>query len=101
MIKKVYTLAKQLPKSEDYNLKQQLKRAIISVSLNIAEGKNRSTSKDFANFLSISVASLSEVEAILDICIELNYLTSDKKINQDINLLAKKINVFRSKLLRK
>ncbi|MDO9289069.1 MAG: four helix bundle protein, partial [Thermodesulfovibrionales bacterium] len=47
LIKKVYSLAENLPKSEEYNLKQQLKRAVVSVSLNIAEGKNRRTAKDF------------------------------------------------------
>ena len=73
LIKEIYKIAEILPKSEEYNLKQQLKRAVISVALNIAEGKNRRAPKDFAHFLNISVASLAEVEAILIICEELNF----------------------------
>jgi four helix bundle protein len=74
LIKDIYRISEMLPKSEEYNLKQQLRRAVISVSLNIAEGKNRKSSKDFANFLNMSAASLAEVDAILLICEELNYL---------------------------
>ena len=58
LIKDIYRLSEALPRSEDYNLKQQLKRAVVSVSLNIAEGKNRKTAKDFAHFLNIAAGSL-------------------------------------------
>jgi len=68
LIKDIYKSAASLPKSEEYILKQQLKRAVVSVALNIAEGKHRKTAKDFANFLNISAASLAEVDAILTIC---------------------------------
>ncbi len=51
LVKDIYILSESLPKSEEYNLKQQLKRAVISVSLNIAEGKTKRTSKNFAYFL--------------------------------------------------
>ncbi len=60
LIKEVYAQADKLPKSEEYNLKQQLKRAVVSVALNIAEGKNRKSSKEFINFLNISCGSLAE-----------------------------------------
>jgi len=80
LIKKIYELAGNLPRDEEFNLKQQLKRAIVSVSLNIAEGKNRRTAKDFINFLSIAGASLAEVEAILIICRELGYLMVSEEI---------------------
>ncbi len=51
LIKDIYQKASVLPKEEDYNLKSQLKRAVISVALNIAEGKHRQSGKDFAHFL--------------------------------------------------
>ena len=51
LLKDVYALADKLPKSEEYNLKSQLKRAMVSVPLNIAEGKCRASSKDFSHFL--------------------------------------------------
>jgi four helix bundle protein len=48
LIKNIYNIVELLPKSEEFNLKSQLKRAIVSVSLNIAEGKCRSSAKEFA-----------------------------------------------------
>lgn len=99
LIKDIYRFSEMLPKSEDYNLKQQLRRAVISVSLNIAEGKNRRSSKDFANFLNMSAASLAEVEAILLICEELKYLKNDEVIYEKIERLGKMLNAFKSKLL--
>jgi four helix bundle protein len=99
LIKDVYRLSETLPRSEDYNLKQQLRRAVISVSLNIAEGKNRKSRKEFANFINISVASLAEVEAILLICEELNYLKGTNEIYGEIETLGKMLNALKSKLL--
>jgi four helix bundle protein len=99
--KKIYLIANELPKSEEYNLKQQLKRAIISVALNIAEGKNRKSAKDFANFLSIASGSLSETSAILRICVELDFLKESNNINADIEVLNKRINALRMCLLKK
>ena len=54
LIKKIYKYAEILPKSEEYNLKSQIKRAVVSVALNIAEGKSRRTSKDFGSSVYIT-----------------------------------------------
>jgi four helix bundle protein len=99
LIKQVYLIADSLPKSEEYNLKQQLKRAVVSVALNIAEGKNRGTAKVFANFLNIAVSSLAEVEAILAICVELGYVNDLDVIYAEVEKIGKMINSLRSKLL--
>ena len=98
LVEKIYQLCELLPKSEDYNLKAQLKKAIVSVSLNIAEGKCRSTAKDFAHFLNISSASLTEVEVIIEISKRLKYIDNCDEIN--IIELNKMINSLRSKLLK-
>lgn len=98
LIKSVYRAADQLPKSEDYNLKQQVKRAVVSVALNIAEGKSRKTAKEFSQFLNISAGSLHEVDAVLVICLELGYLKTIDEIHVEIENLAKMINAFRSSL---
>ncbi len=78
-------------------MKQQLKRAVVSVALNIAEGKNRKTSKDFANFLNISVSSLAEVETILTICEELDYLYNNN-VYSKIENFSKMLNALKNKL---
>ena len=99
LIKKIYIYADKLPKSEEYNLKSQLKRAVVSVALNIAEGKGRKTAKDFANFLNISSASLAETEGILLICQELDFFTIDDNVLLEIEALDKMINSLRRKLI--
>ena len=95
LIKDIYTIIDSLPKSEEYNLKLQLKRAVTSIALNIAEGKGRKSKKDFLNFLTIAFGSLMEANAILDICIELGYIKENIKIKQNIDILSKKINKLR------
>lgn len=100
LIKAIYKVADILPKSEEFNLKSQLKRAVVSVSLNIAEGKCRSSAKDFAHFLNIASSSLSEVEAVIQICIALDYFIEDIDLMEEIKILNKKINSLRNKLLR-
>jgi len=92
LIKEIYTEAEKLPKSEEYNLKHQLKKAVVSVALNIAEGKNRRTSEDFINFLNIAKGSLAETEAVLLICEELKYLQISEDLFARIEELAKMIN---------
>lgn len=98
LIKVVYNLSEGLPRTEEFNLKSQLKRAIVSVALNIAEGKNRRTSKDFAHFLNLASSSLSEVDAILCICKELEYIEENQELINKINLLNKRINALINKL---
>jgi len=98
LIKNVYRAAEKLPKSEDHHLKQHLKRAVVSVALNIAEGKSRKTAKEFSQYLNISEGSLHEVDAVLVICLELGYLESIDNIHMEIESLAKMINAFRSGL---
>jgi len=61
----IYELAKKFPKEEMFGLTSQIKRAVISVVLNIAEGSGKNTKKDFAKFISQSVGSLVEVKACL------------------------------------
>lgn len=101
LIKKVYGLAESLPKQEEYVLKQQLKRAVTSVALNIAEGKSRKSAKEFAQFLNVSVASLAEVEATLLICEELGYLSAMDGIYTEIEALGRMLNALRSRLYSK
>lgn len=99
LIKDVYNTAESLPRSEEINLKQQLKRAVVSVALNIAEGKDRRTAKDFTGFLTSSVSSLAEVEAILVISEELGFIQRDNDIHEKIQRLGEMLNLLRSKLL--
>jgi four helix bundle protein len=73
-VKFIYKATEDFPKSEEYGLKGQLRRAAVSVVLNIVEGYRRNSTKEFLRFLNISGASLTEVEACLEIASDLLYL---------------------------
>ncbi len=72
IIKLVYKIIETFPDSEKYALSDQLKRAAISISLNIAEGSGSGTDPEFGRFLNMSKRSAYEVLAALEIAKELN-----------------------------
>jgi four helix bundle protein len=94
---------KKFPKEELFVLTSQIHRALDSVILNIAEGSERGTDRDFAHFLNISSGSLHEVVACLDIAFDSKYIT-EKELNEYIILLeglANQLTAFRKSLLSK
>ena len=64
----IYRFSAQLPDTERYNLTAQLRKAVTSVPLNIAEGAGCATNGDFARFLSYAYRSLKEVVTCLELC---------------------------------
>jgi len=70
-----YRLTKQFPKEESFALTSQLRRALVSVPSNIAEGEGRNSPAEFSRFLNIAHGSLREVETQLLIAQRLNYLS--------------------------
>jgi four helix bundle protein len=62
----------------DFNFKNQILRAVLSIMNNIAEGFERNTDKDFRNFLYIAKGSCAEVRSMLYIALELNYITEEE-----------------------
>lgn len=64
---------------KDFGFKDQICRAVISVSNNIAEGFDRSSNADFNRFLHFSIASCSEVKSMLHIAERLKYISDDQK----------------------
>ncbi len=81
---KIYKLSNIFPKEELYGLASQIRRAVISISLNIAEGSANKSKKEFQKFLHISLGSVYEVIASLEIALKLDYC---KKENFDKLLL--------------
>ncbi|MCL2304002.1 MAG: four helix bundle protein [Planctomycetaceae bacterium] len=71
----IYRLVKKLPKEETYALSDQMRRAVVSIPSNIAEGKDRNSSKEFIQFLHIARGSKSELETQLQISVRVGYLT--------------------------
>lgn len=73
----VYQVTTKLPWFEKKGLCDQLQRAVVSISSNIAEGSGRSTDADFAHFLDQSLGSANEVETQLLISKNLNYISEE------------------------
>lgn len=69
----VYELTKEFPSEEKFGLTGQLKRAVVSVASNIAEGAGRNSNKEFNQFLGIAMGSILEVETQLIIAEKLSY----------------------------
>ena len=65
----------------DFALKNQIRRAALSIVLNIAEGSAKKSDKEFARFLETSIASANEVVACLDIMIDINLINKEKYQN--------------------
>ncbi|HEY8402217.1 MAG TPA: four helix bundle protein [Cytophagaceae bacterium] len=90
----VYKITKAFPSSETYGLTSQLRRSVSSIPTNIAEGCGRHTALDFANFLQNSLGSANEVDYLLLLSKDLEYLDATKFIE-----LETKINEIRAMLI--
>ena len=75
LVMAVYALLKRFPKEEQYALCDQLRRAVISIPSNIAEGYGRRSSKEQVHFLEIAYGSLCEVCCQMDIACDLGYIS--------------------------
>jgi four helix bundle protein len=93
-----YKISKLLPQDERFNMTQQLRRAALSIQLNIAEGSSRKSEIERRRFYEISRGSLIEIDTILDIAVELEYFKKEdliqtaKLIVKTFQMLSKMIN---------
>ena len=79
---KLYNKINDFPKYEQFALCDQMRRCIISIPSNIAEGHSRNSNKEFIHFLSISRGSIAELQTQIYFAIELNYI--DKNFGEEI-----------------
>jgi len=75
LVELIYGVSQQFPKVEMYGLTNQIRRAVVSIPSNIAEGQARQSAAEFRNFLSIAQGSRAEVETQILIAERLNYIT--------------------------
>lgn len=85
LVEEVYRITRLLPDEENYVLASQMRRSVISIPSNIAEGQSRKGDKEFSNFLSFAIGSKSELETQLLICLKLGYF-SEKEIEKSMSL---------------
>ena len=95
----VYGKLKGFPVEERFALCDQLRRAVVSIPSNIAEGYGRDTHKDFAHFLSQAKGSLYEVDTQLDVAVDLGYMKRDAAIESKIDEISRMLSTFRTRLL--
>ena len=74
----IYRFSKVAPFSKDFGLRDQMRRAAVSVMSNIAEGFERAGTKEFIHFLSMAKGSAGELEAQLYVALDQSYITQDE-----------------------
>ena len=84
VVKRTYQLLKKFPAEERYAMCDQLRRASVSISSNIAEGINRFSVKDKAHFVEMAYGSLMEVSSQFEIAEELGYISSEDRLSMDM-----------------
>ncbi|MCF7917202.1 MAG: four helix bundle protein [Candidatus Omnitrophica bacterium] len=78
-VKEVYIITVKFPKEEIYGLSSQMRRSVVSIPSNIAEGFRRQYNKEFRQFLYIALGSCAELETQVSISKELNYIKGEKE----------------------
>ena len=99
LVKLVYALIKKFPSDERYALCDQLRRSVISIPSNIAEGMGRMAEKEQGHFINIAFGSLMEVLAQIDIAKDLEYITTEeyRQIETMVNEIGKMLSALRAK----
>lgn len=103
LVKDIYTLLERFPNYEVYALGDQLRRAVVSVPSNIAEGSGRGSVKEKIHFLEIAYGSLTETLCQLDIAHDLGYITDVefKNIQDRIDVIGKLLSGLRNSFKKK
>lgn len=100
LVNMVYEVTNESPFNRDFGLRDQIRRAAVSVMSNIAEGFNAASDAEFMRFLSFSRRSISETQSQTYIALDQQYITQDifSKIYNKANKTEKQINALISYL---
>ncbi|MBQ7686191.1 MAG: four helix bundle protein [Bacteroidaceae bacterium] len=96
----IYSLVNKFPREENYALSDQMRRSVVSIPSNIAEGQGRNSAKEFVNFLSIARGSLWELETQIEISERLHYIDSGQKnkVYEQTEEIGKMLNALATSL---
>ena len=94
LVKEIYQLTRAYPKEEMFGLTPQIKRAVVSIPCNIAEGLGRNYKKDTIQFLHVARGSAYEVETLLNVAVMTNLISQEAQepISQLLDRSMKLIN---------
>jgi len=82
----VYAATREFPKEELYGISAQLRRAIVSIPTNLAEGCGRGSDKDFGRFVQIAMGSTCETEYLVLLCKDMKYISDELYNRFDSNI---------------
>ena len=91
LFKQIYMVSKEGELSRDFGLRDQLRRASVSIPTNIAEGFERRSRKEYVNFLNIAKGSAGEVRSLLRVALEIGYLNEETyaRLSQQVIEISK------------
>jgi len=97
LAKEIYLLCDEFPKAELYGISSQMKRAVISIPSNIAEGAGRTTKVEFCRFLDIATGSAFELETQLYLAFDFGFISESnlQEISSKLESLQKMIYTFK------
>jgi four helix bundle protein len=88
LVKACYLISKELPADEKFILVPQIRRAALSVKLNIAEGCSRFSSQERKRFYEIARGSIIEIDAAFETIVDLNYIELSKLEDAGVELIT-------------
>jgi four helix bundle protein len=97
LVREVYAVSLKLPDVEKFNMKQQIRRAALSVKLNLSEGSSRKSNRERKRYYEMARGSVVEIDAALETAVDLNYFKVDdleavgKLLNKCFAMLSKMI----------
>ena len=97
----VYGIVSAFPKDEQFALGSQLRRAVVSVPSNIAEGFGRETTKDFLHFIAMARGSLFEVRTQIELARRIGYIVDTVSVFDKVDRIAMMLNSLSAKLRRR
>ena len=86
LVKFIYQLTKKFPKEEIYSLTSQIRRSVVSIPSNIAEGAGHTSKKEFSRFLSIAYASTCELDTQIILSYDLEFI-NQTELNNSTNYI--------------
>jgi len=95
-VSEIYKITSEFPKGELFGLTDQLRRAAVSIVLNIAEGSDRKSDKDFIRFLRMAITSTEEVVTGLYIALDQAYVDQVlfNELYQEANRIVARVNAL-------